>query len=61
MKCEVAGCDCNEGPFYLHSKCHMSSPTWVTVHGDVLTVLCAECDKQIATFKVVQSQKAIVQ
>ena len=49
-KCEECGC---EGPLYFHSRCHPQAPTWAVLHGkDKLMIICAVCDKPIATMDV---------
>lgn len=49
---ECAECGTSDGPMYLHSRCHTGSPTWASMQGNVLTITCAECDKEIARFEV---------
>ena len=45
---------------YLHSKCHLTSPTWVMVHADGkhATVECAECRQPIAIIELGNEKKA---
>ena len=48
--------DESEG-YYLHSRCHIGSPTWVRILRDddgnsVARVECAECRKTVTTLKL---------
>lgn len=61
MKCEMCGSDsCNGTPVFMHGKCHMTAPTYVTLEEGIygsgtakkLSVYCAECDKLIVPFVV---------
>src|SRR5271157_3808527 len=52
IKCEQCGGGCEQQPLYMHSRCHVPSPTYAVRFGDVLSVFCAECDKKIGAFKV---------
>lgn len=46
--CDTPGCACGASEsLTLHSRCHISSPTWVTYRPGVLVVTCAECDAEI--------------
>jgi RNase P subunit RPR2 len=47
--CDACG---DDGSLYLHARCHMHSPTWAVLSGDVLTIECAECGKVVARFQV---------
>jgi hypothetical protein len=49
-KCKL--CDEEEDWLYLHSACHIESPTWARVKGNVLEIVCAECEKLIVQFRV---------
>jgi hypothetical protein len=46
------GCG-DEGSLYLHSRCHIQSPTWAVLSGDVLTIKCAECEAVVVRFRIV--------
>lgn len=37
---------------YLHSKCHPDSPTWSRYNGKKVEILCAVCEKKVASFNV---------
>lgn len=45
--------DCGEKAtiMYMHSQCHMGSPTWtyIDMEKNVAIVICAECNKEIIT------------
>lgn len=36
---------------YIHSNCHIESPTWCYYKDGVLTVECSVCKLYIASFK----------
>ena len=40
----------NEDYLYVHSRCHIRSPTWAKYNDDELIIECAECGKMIARF-----------
>lgn len=65
IKCICCGKDGSGEPLVMHGKCHVSSPTYVTLApsthpavlaklpaGKKLTIYCSECDKMIAPFIV---------
>ena len=53
LKCEAPGCDCKEGPFYLHSLCHPNTPTWATMtNGGLLRIICSACEAEVAKFQI---------
>lgn len=56
MECEECGC---EGKLYLHSRCHVESPTWAVLDQEKseLEIVCAECELPIVKFKVLQIVK----
>ena len=62
---EEKGCTCDicngekHNTIYLHSRCHIKSPTWTIYNFEenTLTVICAECSKPIGTFKLHDSEK----
>lgn len=59
--CEQPGCDCGQGGgglLYLHSSCHPSSPTWTRYLDGVLTIVCDECEKEVASFVVASRAQA---
>ncbi len=37
----------NDTEFYLHSKCHTSSPTWIKWENGIYDLICAECEEII--------------
>jgi len=61
IKCICCGKDGSGGePLVMHSRCHVASPTYVTLEVDMypgksvkkLTIYCSACDKVIAPFVV---------
>lgn len=53
---EQAECDCpacretqQSSELYFHPACHPESPTWVRFRGDVLTVECAKCRREVVS------------
>ena len=48
--------DCREtqqtSEMYFHPRCHPESPTWVRYRGDVLTVECAKCRREVVSVVV---------
>ncbi len=49
--------DCSHddhGELYLHSRCHVGAPSVVAYYAGVLTVKCAECQKDIVLVKVAE-------
>ncbi len=56
---EQTGCGCpacretqHTSEMYFHPHCHPGSPTWVHFRGDVLTVECAKCRREVVTVVV---------
>lgn len=51
------GCGATDQPMYLHSKCHIATPTWAVISADgkTLTIECAACGKEVGTFQVVRN------
>ena len=52
-------CDCpacretqHTNELYFHPRCHPESPTWVRYRGDVLTVECAKCRREVVSVVV---------
>ena len=56
-KCD--GCGEESSKLYLHSACHTKSPTWAILYQEKseLEIICAECEKLIVKFKVLQVVK----
>jgi len=54
FRCDFPGCP--ETPhtdeIYFHPRCHLESPTWAHYRGDVLTIECAQCGREVATIVV---------
>lgn len=49
MVCHCNKPDCTSDKFFLHGRCHMSSPTNVAITEDgVVCVHCAECNRKIS-------------
>ena len=46
---------------YVHSACHVNSPTWAILAGDVLTIECATCHAVITRFRVLMEDDAVEQ
>lgn len=43
---------CDHEALYFHGVCHMESPTWSVYENGVLSVICAECRKNIVSIQV---------
>ena len=54
MECHDCGKDVEHDRVYLHSKCHVGSPTWAILDQEKseLEIICSVCEKQICRFKV---------
>lgn len=54
VPCGVPGCggDHQDEDFWIRPGCHLDSPTWVRYRGDVLTVQCARCERDIVSLVV---------
>ena len=54
LECACPACRATQrsGEMYLHPRCHPASPTWVRCRGDVLTVECAECRREVVTLVI---------
>jgi len=54
MRCACGGDNHEDHAIVLHSRCHMNAPTWTAYdkRDGTLTVMCSECDKQIARILV---------
>ncbi len=56
--CAVPGCNTTQADtpadddLWVHPTCHLDSPTWVRYRGDVLTVQCARCERDILSLVV---------
>jgi len=63
MRCQFPGCDhtslnCSAKsaePFYLHSRCHVSSPTWAIYQNGSLWITCSQCGDVVAVIQVAES------
>ncbi|HWC34331.1 MAG TPA: hypothetical protein VG650_05825 [Mycobacteriales bacterium] len=51
-RCDDPTCDCEEGPFWLHSRCHTNDPNWVRYEDGILIVTCAVCEGVVAEIAV---------
>jgi hypothetical protein len=53
-RCHSPGCDHthHDGPMFLHPRCHLGFPTWVSYEKGVITVRCAKCEKLVAEIEV---------
>jgi len=60
MTCSVEGCDHadHQGGLVMHARCHVESPTWCAYQDGVLTVTCAECDREVARIAVAAGEPA---
>ncbi len=56
-KCSTCGEESSK--LYLHSTCHMKSPTWAILDQEKseVEIVCAECKKPIVKFKVLTIAK----
>lgn len=53
--CADPRCNCNEGPMYLHPKCHSAGIEASYESGSgVLVISCVECHKVIAEIAVAE-------
>lgn len=54
----VLGAECdlceNEGPMFLHARCHMTAPLQASIEGDILTLRCyiPTCARVVSRMKV---------
>ena len=59
MKCpnhpDGIGC---EDRIYLHSRCHIDKPLWVSYFDGILVVQCSQCDKVLAQIAVARKNEA---
>ena len=55
VQCSCGRIAC-EDPVFLHSGCHIKSPTWCSYFDGVLTVRCAECKKIVAEIAVAKKE-----
>jgi hypothetical protein len=49
--CDLCG---DQGPLFLHARCHLTAPLQVSLEDDVLIIRCyvPECNREVARFKV---------
>ena len=54
LRCEAPGCrgGHQEEDLWFHPVCHRASPTWVRRRGDVLTLACARCARDVVSLVV---------
>ena len=47
----IPGCDAihTDDDMWFHASCHLDSPTWARYRGDVLTIQCARCKRDIVS------------
>lgn len=50
--CAVPGCNCKEGPMYIHSKCHPKADVMVCYWNGEIRIECAKCKELICFVKV---------
>ena len=43
--------------FWLHSKCHITIPTWVRYEDGIISVRCSVCDKVVAEIAIASNIK----
>lgn len=41
-----------EDDMWFHPNCHLDSPTWARYRGDVLTIQCARCERDIVSLVI---------
>lgn len=53
-------CEDNQGPMYMHARCHMTAPLQASMEGGVLTLRCylPECQRIVCQLKVTDIVKA---
>ena len=56
-RCDVPGCE-DTTELWFHARCHLGSPTWVTYRDGVVTIVCARCDREIASLVVASRAQA---
>lgn len=56
MKCQCENCGGETDKLYLHSRCHIESPTWAILDqkNQEVEIICSECKAPIVKFKVLQ-------
>lgn len=52
LRCDVAGCDCDEPGVVIASRCHEDAPMWATYNRGELRLTCAECGADVVTIAV---------
>ena len=59
MEEKCSECGENSSKLYLHSICHIESPTWAILDKEKseIEIICAECNKSIVKFKVLTVAK----
>lgn len=52
--CEL--CGDNEGPKYLHARCHLTAPLQATLENGILTLRCyiPECNRIVTQLRVTE-------
>jgi|GEM_PF-6989936 len=59
MTCSVENCTHKDhGPFYFHSQCHITSPTWTSFEPETgeLVIVCAQCGKVVTRIQPFEFQ-----
>ena len=59
MEEKCSGCGEDSSKLYLHSACHMESPTWAILDTEKqeIEIVCAECEKSIVKYKILRRIK----
>ncbi len=57
---EPEGCDLcgDQGPLFLHARCHLTAPLQVELDGEMMILRCylPECGREVARFKVQRNE-----
>ena len=56
MEDKCTGCGESSSKLYLHSACHMKTPTWAILDPEKseVEIVCAECEKPIVKYKILR-------
>lgn len=52
-------CGTTSEEVFLHSECHPEMPTWAKYHDGKVTIICCECEQEIASFIVAEKPSVL--
>lgn len=55
-QCDLCG---DQGPLFLHAKCHLTAPLEALLEGDLLILRCylPDCGREVARFRVDRTKR----